>query len=482
MRDYDLVIIGAGSGGIGAALTAGKYGLRTLLLEKNNEIGGNAAVSGVSVWEMGVGGTGVPFDIYKRLKKVKNAVGIYEFNRHCAWQNDSGESQFPAGADLTIAPNCKYIDSLRRFGSRSLAANEKFVREYWHGVPFDPVIYQLIVEEMLNEYPKIELLKNTSFIKAEYADGKVFSIQLSNNKEIRASYFIDATDDAYLSRACGCQTLFGEESRNTFNEPSAPLNPTKKINGVTLIYRISPVANGQVQPLSDDIPSKCWWSSKFPLTSFVQYPNGDYNVNMLPTMSGEEFYNWNNKDVSAFEECRRRSLSHWHYLQSTYPMFRSYRMTSHFMSLGVRETHRVIGEYVLTEKDLVKGLKQQGHPDIVAISDHPMDVHEEGRSGCTELDFPYGIPYRCLVPKGLKNVLMASRAASFSSIAASSCRLSRTMMQLGQAAGTASYLAIKDKVDVLEISYDELRSELKKNHVQLEWPISNDLREYLEKE
>src|SRR5690554_991324 len=135
MNEYDVVIIGAGSGGIGAALAVGKYGLRTLLLEKNMEIGGNAAVSGVSVWEMGVGGTGFPFEIYKRLKNVQNAVGIYEFHRHCAWNNESGESQFPAGADLRIAPNGKYIDSLRRFGAGSLASNERFVRSHWHGVP-----------------------------------------------------------------------------------------------------------------------------------------------------------------------------------------------------------------------------------------------------------------------------------------------------------------------------------------------------------
>jgi len=482
MDDYDVVVIGAGSGGIGAALTAGKYGLRTLLLEKNNEIGGNAAVSGVSVWEMGAGGTGVPFDIYKRLKKVKNAVGIYEFNRHCAWKNDTGESQFPAGADLTISPKLKYVDSLRRFGSGSLATSEGFVRKYWHGVPFEPSLYQHIVEEMLKEYPKIELLKNTSFVKAEYIDGKVISIKLSNKKDIRASYYIDATDDGHLSRACGGQTLFGQESRSMFKEPSAPFNPTKKLNGVSLIFRISPTDKNEVQSLPDDIPLECWWASQFPLTSLVQYPNGDYNVNMLPTMSGEEFFNWINTDLTAYEECLRRSLAHWHNLQANYPMFQSFKIISRFISLGVRETHRVIGEYVLTEDDLVKGLKQQSHPDIVAISDHPMDVHEEGRSGCAELDFPYGIPYRCLVPKGLKNVLMASRAASFSSVAASSCRLSRTMMQLGQAAGTAIYLATKDKVNVMEISYDELRSELKKNHVQLEWPMSNDLREYLEKE
>ena len=76
-RRYDLIVVGAGSGGIGAALAAGRAGLDTLLLERADRIGGTAVRAGVSVWEMGVGGTGIPFDIYRRLKRMPNAVGIY---------------------------------------------------------------------------------------------------------------------------------------------------------------------------------------------------------------------------------------------------------------------------------------------------------------------------------------------------------------------------------------------------------------------
>lgn len=76
-----------------------------------------------------------------------------------------------------------------------------------------------------------------------------------------------------------------------------------------------------------------------------------------------------------------------------------------------------------------------------------------------ELEEPYGIPFRCLIPKGFDNLLVAGRVAGFSSIAASSCRLSRTMIQLGEAAGAATALAIKKNVsysnlDVTPIRYD----------------------------
>lgn len=479
--EYDVLIVGAGSGGIGAALTAGRLGLNVLLVEKSSHIGGNAAVSGVSVWEMGVGGTGIPFDIYKELKKIPQAVGIYTFNRHCTWKNNDGESQFPAGAELTIDPTLGYLDSLRRFGARSLAEDETFVRRHWHGVPFEPAIYQQVVEQMLNATKRITILKNTSFIDAEYEYWKVKSLSLSNGETIRAAFYIDATDGGYLCQVCGCDTLFGQESKARFGEPDAPKHPTDIINGVSLIFRIRPKPIPGIEPLPHDIPETCWWRSSFPLTSIVQYPNGDFNLNMLPTMGGQEFMGWDKAGV--YKECKRRSLAHWHYLQTVYPEFRYFQRAGESVALGVRETHRVIGEYILTEHDLLRGISQQKHSDIIALSDHPMDLHGEERSGCTELKQPYGIPFRCLVPKGFHNLLIASRAGSFSSLAASSCRLSRTMMQLGQAAGTAVYLAKKGAAKSLQlIDHQELRTLLIQQYVQLEYPLNDLYKGYLSEE
>jgi hypothetical protein len=149
--------------------------------------------------------------------------------------------------------------------------------------------------------------------------------------------------------------------------------------------------------------------------------------------------------------------------------------------LGLRETTRIKGEYVLTEHDLLAGISGQRHDDIVTIADHAMDTHGKttGRAGCGELREPYGIPFRCLIPKGMKNLLIACRAASFSSLAASSARLSRTMMQLGQAAGTAAALAHKLDIPVAEIPPNLLRDNLRIQHVQLDHPMPEALMRYL---
>ena len=69
----------------------------------------------------------------------------------------------------------------------------------------------------------------------------------------------------------------------------------------------------------------------------------------------------------------------------------------------------------------------------------------------------YGVPYRCLLPRGTENVLIAGRAASFSAIAASSCRLSRTMMQLGEAAGVAAHLSCKNGTALRSVPPEDIR-------------------------
>ncbi len=129
---------------------------------------------------------------------------------------------------------------------------------------------------------------------------------------------------------------------------------------------------------------------------------------------------------------------------------------------------------MLTEQDLLAGLSGQRHPDIIAIADHPMDRHGAD-GGAREFGAPYGVPYRCLVPKGCRNLLVACRGASFSSLAASSCRLSRTMMQLGQAAGTAAALARKTGSELPAVPPEQLRQELRRQQVQLEFPLPADL-------
>jgi hypothetical protein len=158
--------------------------------------------------------------------------------------------------------------------------------------------------------------------------------------------------------------------------------------------------------------------------------------------------------------CQQIVKTHWHCLQRN-PTFSEYEFDSHAPMLGIRESYRVVTDYVLTQHDLAATLKEQHHSDIIAVADHAMDVHGAGgRRIHGELKGPYGIPYRCLIPKGTTNLLVARRGAGFSQIAASSCRLNRTMTALGHAAGLAAAQVVRKDVSVRDVDVAEIQHQL----------------------
>ena len=480
---YDLIVIGAGSGGIGAALAAGRAGLRVLLVEKSDMLGGNATRCGVNCWEPGVGGTGIPFDIYKRLKRIPLAVGIYSPARHFMWQRPDEAIPYPGGENV-IDPALHYMDSLLRHPPRSMPRPEllAFRRKYNHGVPFEPDAFDQVARQLLAETGRCTVLLNTAFTGVTMQDRQIAGIMLANGRTVTAPFYVDSTANILLAQACGCETMLGQEGQAAFGEPHAPETPRDHLNGATLIYRVTPSDAPGVEPLPPDIPDGCWWAPKFPVAAINHYPNGDLNVNMLPTMEGWEVLALGYE--AAYAECLRRVYAHWHHNQESFPEFRGYRLKWIAPGLGEREGPRVVGRHVLTEHDLLAGLSGQTHDDIIAIADHAMDTHgsSTGRAGTSEFFQPYGVPYRCLLPRDVDNLLVACRGASFSSLAASSCRLSRTMIQLGQAAGSAAFLALELGVALADISPARLRAFLREQHVQLDWPTPPDLHGYLQDE
>ncbi|MCF7848103.1 MAG: FAD-dependent oxidoreductase, partial [Kiritimatiellales bacterium] len=118
-KTYDLLILGAGSGGIGAAIAAARRGVKTLLVEQCNLLGGTSTAGGVNSWEMSVGGTGIPFDLYTHMKRIPRAVGISSMGRHFClqderyWPHILDKVNFPGGEGV-IDPERTYLDTLRR--------------------------------------------------------------------------------------------------------------------------------------------------------------------------------------------------------------------------------------------------------------------------------------------------------------------------------------------------------------------------------
>lgn len=449
----DVAVIGGGSAGFAAAWSAAHLGSSVVLVEKQAMLGGTATLGGVNNWEPGLGGTGVPYRVYQRLSLLPQAAGVYRFDRHCAWKKPWEKYTFPGGI-VETDPCLTYAHTLLRHGPGM--GNEAWFREHCHGVIFEPDAMAATMLEMLNATGRCRVLLNNAFLSAKHAGGRVSEIALADGTTVRARIFIDATDGV-LCAQLGCDLMSGREAKAAFDEPGAPPEPVSRMNGATLVYRITPVGKKEpdlIEPLPQEVPEACWWQKNFPYAFVGVYPGGDRFVNMLPTMRGEEYLQLGPE--KAYAECARRVRAHWHWCQANFDEFRRFRLKLIFPVMGIRESRRVRGEYVLNQNDLIDGVTRQKHGDLITLADHPMDNHGGGGPG-GELRGPYGIPYRCLLPLKTENVLIAGRAASFSAIAASSCRLSRTMMQLGEAAGVAAHLACVQRIPLRGVDAAEIR-------------------------
>jgi hypothetical protein len=172
------------------------------------------------------------------------------------------------------------------------------------------------------------------------------------------------------------------------------------------------------------------------------------DVNVLTTneVTGREhiqqFVRFLRQNVAEFSEC---------YLLDSGPQ------------IGVRETRRVRGAYTLTADDIRGGRRFE---DSVGLAGHIIDIHSPGGevSQVREKVAPYQIPYRCLLPSGVSNLLIAGRAISATHEAHASLRVMGTGMVTGQAAGTAAALAALGDGSPHRVGVDELRGTLAKQN------------------
>ncbi|MCK4263987.1 MAG: FAD-dependent oxidoreductase, partial [Candidatus Aminicenantes bacterium] len=129
-------------------------------------------------------------------------------------------------------------------------------------------------------------------------------------------------------------------------------------------------------------------------------------------------------------------------------------------SIGVRETRRIIGEYMLTEEDILSG---RSFDDVIARNNAPMDIHSptDGKQKWVQVK-PYDIPYRCLVPQIIDYLLVSGRCISSTHKAFASTRFMPCCMATGQAAGIAAALSVKNKVTPRQLDVIKLQKALRK--------------------
>ncbi|HRZ65174.1 MAG TPA: FAD-dependent oxidoreductase, partial [Spirochaetia bacterium] len=150
------------------------------------------------------------------------------------------------------------------------------------------------------------------------------------------------------------------------------------------------------------------------------------------------------------------------FLAARIPGFSKARLLASGEEIGIRNSRQVEGEYRLTDEDI---LLSRPMPDAIAHSAYPIDMHSSTGGGTDSRFLPegryYDIPYRCLIPRLSRNLLVAGRCASATFAAQASIRLSPSAGAMGQAAGLAASIAAGRGLPVAEVDPGELRDALR---------------------
>jgi hypothetical protein len=159
-------------------------------------------------------------------------------------------------------------------------------------------------------------------------------------------------------------------------------------------------------------------------------------------------------------EGRKQTLELVQFLREYVPGFEDSVLLYFPTHLGIRETRRIVGRYVLTIEDIQSAAN---FPDGIARCRYPVDIHDPSEQGpvLRNLDEPYSVPFSSLQPKNVKNLLVAGRCLSASHEALASVRVMATCMAMGQAAGTAAAICLKRGVAQYSIDVKELQTVLK---------------------
>jgi hypothetical protein len=390
---YDVAVCGAGIGGISAVIAAARLGARTLLIEERER----------------VGGTG-----------VHSPVGMI----------------------------CTYFDAGGRFINTGL--HKEFFPELYAGPPQGCMSYdegELLAtyERLLAAEPLLTVRTSACVTGCVAEGGRIVRLDLHDGSRVKAEVFIDSTADGNLSALAGASFELGRAADGL-------LQPA------TLTFRAGPVelrAFG-LEEWRSWASVMSLWDQLRPLYLKQKAAGATSNPNAggvlaVPSRDGASLL-FNHTRIhrvdptdadsmqAAMREGRKQVAELWDAIRG-HPAFARAAITHISRKLGVREGRRILGDYLLSETDC---LGEARFPDMVAACGYAIDIHnpEDGTTRLVRIPNSgyYHIPYRCLIPRGMANLLLGSRCISGTHEAHSSYRVMAPVSAIGQAAGTAAAL------------------------------------------
>jgi len=398
-----VLVAGGGPAGLAAAVAVARRGLETLLIERYGFLGGMATAGLVNPFMM--------------------------------WDPNQG----PLVGGI-------FQETLDR-----LSAKGGFSCERQRNA-FDPEAFKSVADEMCLE-AGVQVRLHTLFTQAEVEGGRIASITAeskSGRDTCSAAVYIDCTGDADLAHRAGVPCDIGRQEDGL----TQPMTLNFRMAGVD-VDRMP--ARAEINRLYD--AAKVEGRVSCPrenvlLFHAIQPDVVHFNTTRVVGKSGVDA-----RDLTAAEiEARRQTQDLVRFLIADVAGFERSYLQQTAAQIGIRESRRIRGEYALTAEDVLSARK---FPDGIARSCYPIDIHSPSGSGTDIRQVPegdhYEIPYRCLVPVGVDNLLVAGRCVSATHEAQASLRVMPQCFAMGEAAGIAAAIAIQRSIPPREVNGEELR-------------------------
>ena len=403
---YDVIVVGGDPEGVSAAVTAARNGMKTLLVEDDEALGGLMT------------------------------LGELNFIDMCT------------GDDGTLLTRGTFLEFYNAVG----------------GTAFDiPTAKQAFLQMVENE-ENLTLKLDTAYIEPVMKENSITGIVIEQNgKQItcKADNIIDATVDADVAAAAGAPyTYLGQDYGQTENVTGVTL--VFELSGVNW-NAVSQYLNSDNNPNTGCTDKAAWGYNE---ESFAYVPQDGQtrlrglnialqnNGNVL--INGFIIFGVDPLDEESKEAGIARGKAELQhiipYLQQNYVGFENAALVDTASQLYVRESRHILGEYQMTLDDV---LENRWFDDTIAIGSYPVDVPPNAqRKVGMIIGAPdrYGVPFRCLVPQRIDGLLVVGRSASYTSLAAGSARVIPLGMAEGDAAGVAAAYAKNNHMTVREIS------------------------------
>ena len=398
---YDIAVIGAGPAGTAAACAARRYGARVLLIERDGVPGG-MATSGM-------------------------------INNFCG----EADSKFFRRVLERAEP--------RRKEGRKLFSPEK--------------MKDILISEIVNS--GADLLLHSLVVGIDASEGIVKSISVASKMgliEVSADQFIDATGDGDLAFYAGVPFDVGREGDSLMQ----PLTLEFLVGGVDTERALFRSAKND--PAIKDAMEKALadGSVPFPIKT-VCLLDGDTEGTAFVSMTNSVMKDGTDSfDLTKAElECRSQIPSIISFLRKNVPGYENCYVITTASYAGVRETRRFRGLYTLTEDDILsERVFEDRITNKVAFS---FDVHDPSGVNATSSaprysGESYTIPYRSIVPTGMKNLLLSGRCISGNHLALSSYRVMPICMAIGEGAGLCASEAVKRGAFACELDAEAIKA------------------------